>query len=191
MKSVLMSIAPKWCEPIANGKKTIEIRKTKPKLEAPFKCYIYCTKLTNLPLKEYVEIHSKTGGSVDNWSGKVIGEFVCDSILSNCEMANADIAEQQGKVKREDLFKYANGKKLYGWHISDLKIYDEPKELSEFNKSCDFNYDCFLCDRAVYDKKVITDISGKITKVNNKFIACDDVKTRPPHSWCYVESVIE
>lgn len=191
MKSVLMSIAPKWCEPIANGKKTIEIRKTKPKLEAPFKCYIYCTKLTNLPLKEYVEIHSKTGGSVDNWSGKVIGEFVCDSILSNCEMANADIAEQQGKVKREDLFKYANGKKLYGWHISDLKIYDEPKELSEFNKPCDFNYDCFLCDRAVYDKKVITDISGKITKVNNKFIACDDVKTRPPHSWCYVESVIE
>lgn len=191
MKSVLMSIAPKWCEPIANGKKTIEIRKTKPKLEAPFKCYIYCTKLTNLPLKEYVEIHSKTGGSVDNWNGKVIGEFVCDSILSNCEMANADIAEQQGKVKREDLFKYANGKKLYGWHISDLKIYDEPKELSEFNKPCDFNYDCFLCDRAVYDKKVITDISGKITKVNNKFIACDDVKTRPPHSWCYVESVIE
>ena len=44
MKSVLMSINPRWCELIANGKKTVEIRKTKPKLEPPFKCYIYCTK---------------------------------------------------------------------------------------------------------------------------------------------------
>ena len=44
MKSVLISIKPKWCELIANGEKTIEVRKTKPKLETPFKCYIYCAK---------------------------------------------------------------------------------------------------------------------------------------------------
>lgn len=44
MKSVLISIQPKWCELIASGKKTIEVRKTKPKLETPFKVYIYCTK---------------------------------------------------------------------------------------------------------------------------------------------------
>ena len=43
MKSVLMSIRPEWCEKIANGKKTIEVRKTRPKLETPFKVYIYCT----------------------------------------------------------------------------------------------------------------------------------------------------
>lgn len=43
MKSVLISIKPKWCELIANGKKTLEVRKTRPKLEVPFKCYIYCT----------------------------------------------------------------------------------------------------------------------------------------------------
>lgn len=43
MKSVLISIQPRWCELIASGKKTIEIRKTKPKLETPFKVYIYCT----------------------------------------------------------------------------------------------------------------------------------------------------
>ena len=188
-----MSIAPKWCEPIANGKKTIEIRKTKPKLEAPFKCYIYCTKLTNLPLKEYVEIHSKTGGSVDNWSGKVIGEFVCDEVFAiGANASGHEYIEEISCLSHKELENYQGDKIcLWGWHISKLKIYDEPKELSEFNKPCDFNYDCFLCDRAVYDKKVITDISGKITKVNNKFIACDDVKTRPPHSWCYVESVIE
>ena len=31
--SVLISIQPKWCELIANGQKTIEIRKTRPKME--------------------------------------------------------------------------------------------------------------------------------------------------------------
>ena len=42
-KAAMLSIRPKWCEKIAGGEKTIEVRKTKPKLEAPFKCYIYCT----------------------------------------------------------------------------------------------------------------------------------------------------
>lgn len=42
--SVMMSIKPKYCELIAAVKKTIEVRKTKPKLKTPFKCYIYCTK---------------------------------------------------------------------------------------------------------------------------------------------------
>ena len=44
MKSVLISIQPKWCERIADGSKTIEVRKTKPKLDTPFKVYIYCTE---------------------------------------------------------------------------------------------------------------------------------------------------
>lgn len=57
-KSVLISIRPKWCELIANGKKTVEVRKTAPKLETPFKCYIYETRV----------------------GGNIIGDFVCDSI---------------------------------------------------------------------------------------------------------------
>lgn len=43
MKAVLISIRPKWCELIATGQKTVEVRKTRPKLETPFKCYIYKT----------------------------------------------------------------------------------------------------------------------------------------------------
>ena len=46
-KAVLLSVQPKWCELIATGKKTIEIRKTKPKIKVPFKAYIYCTKDRN------------------------------------------------------------------------------------------------------------------------------------------------
>lgn len=49
-KSVLISINPKWCELIASGKKTVEVRKTRPKLETPFKCYIYCTNTKVLVL---------------------------------------------------------------------------------------------------------------------------------------------
>ncbi len=36
-KAVMISIRPKWCEKIVNGEKTIEVRKTRPKLETPFK----------------------------------------------------------------------------------------------------------------------------------------------------------
>ena len=46
MKAVLISIRPEWVEKIIAGKKTLEVRKNRPKLEAPFKCYIYRTKGT-------------------------------------------------------------------------------------------------------------------------------------------------
>ena len=72
MKAVLISIRPQWCELIAAGKKTVEVRKTKPKLETPFKVYIYCTK-------------DKHGwfdfGKKQRLDGTVIGEFVCTAIM--------------------------------------------------------------------------------------------------------------
>ena len=43
-KAVLLSLRPEWCVKILNGEKTVEIRKNRPKLKPPFKCYIYCTK---------------------------------------------------------------------------------------------------------------------------------------------------
>lgn len=43
MKNILISIRPNWCEKIASGEKTIEVRKSAPK-EVPFKAYIYATK---------------------------------------------------------------------------------------------------------------------------------------------------
>ena len=54
MKAVLMSIRPKWCELIANGKKTIEVRKTRPKMETPFKCYIYEAKALKIPFRTVI-----------------------------------------------------------------------------------------------------------------------------------------
>lgn len=123
-KSVLISIHPEFCELILFCKKTIEVRKTRPNIKTPFKCYIYCTKAP----KGWVGIDKDI-----RLDTKVIGEFVCDGIISHCETANADIAEQQGCIRRGKLLEYSNGKELYGWHISDLVIYDKPRELSEFS----------------------------------------------------------
>lgn len=54
MKAVLISIRPKWCEKIASGEKKIEVRKSRPKLQTPFKCYIYCT-LPRYPHEDFIK----------------------------------------------------------------------------------------------------------------------------------------
>ena len=77
MKAVLISIQPKWCELIASGKKTVEVRKTNPKLETPFKVYIYMTAGEAV----YPVTINGAPYTCSNCGGKVvIGEFVCDRI---------------------------------------------------------------------------------------------------------------
>ena len=202
MQSVLISIRPQWCAKIANGEKTIEVRKSRPKLETLFKCYIYQSKPKDRLItilkdgdENYGETYHgkpvfiKTYGD-GYWTGrnqKVIGEFVCDSyigwgvnpldglymIFPN-ELAAACLT---GK----DFEKYGNGKTLYGWHISDLQIYDKLKELSEFyfppEKYCEKE----LCGGCPHDQ--MADVNGEYA------YDCEWRRpiTRAPQSWCYVE----
>lgn len=168
MKSVLISIRPKWCELIASGKKTIEVRKTYPKLPTPFKCYIYETKArTDTPT--FID---EDGHVLYTGRGQVIGEFVCDLMGLH---PGTDVPSSC--VPIEELKKYANGKMLARWHISDLKIYDKPKELGSFWKAgkcpyaaesgCTYEYHCFR--------------AGQTQR-------CGETLTRPPQSWCYVDA---
>lgn len=185
-KAVLLSIQPKWCGLIASGKKTIEVRKTRPKIETPFKVYIYCTNDKKNHFwtgKRYSYADERSHNAFDkDGNGKVIGEFICDAIISHCEMANADIAEQRGCIRREQLFEYANGAELYGWHISDLKIYnDQPKELSEFGALCD--EDCPNCE---FWKCDMVNQHERDMDCTNSSYPLRPLK-RPPQSWCYVE----
>ncbi len=153
MKSVLISIQPRWCELIANGKKTVEVRKTKPKIDVPFKCYIYETKGKKKYFSQPMPIPYNEG------KGKVIGEFVCDNIAKgNSQLGSC--------LTMPEISEYANRKAVYGWHISNLVIYDKPKELSEF-----VNY-----DRCPYGGLVDCQKCGE-----------HHCLTRPPQSWCYVE----
>ena len=169
MKSVLISIKPQWCKLIANGKKTIEVRKTKPKIETPFKCYIYCTK--GKPIFE----QSAFCNDISN--GKVIGEFVCENIETidliyseNLRQANSKINEilKNSCLSAYDLLVYLSrdnkDKNGYAWYISNLVVYDKPMELSEFR-----SYNC----RAYIDE--------------NSYPMPTHEITRPPQSWCYVE----
>lgn len=165
MKAVLISIQPKWCELIASGKKTVEVRKTKPKLDVPFKCYIYCTKDKH----GWFDFLKK-----ERLDGKVIGEFVCDAIehyTSNCTVLESVLLPSPSELEEmcltlEKFNSYgARGKLLYGWHISNLVIYDKPKELSEFK-----TYNCHVYFE---DGHPMPSHELKI----------------PPQSWCYVESL--
>lgn len=127
MKSVMLSIRPKWCGLISTGEKTVEVRKTKPKIETPFKCYIYET------MTAYNSVSRQNDGLRPHLvPGKVIGEFVCDYIDKDLYGEFTDYFEQCGCVTGSEQIKYAGNKTIYGWHISNLVIYDKPKGLSEF-----------------------------------------------------------
>ena len=211
-KAILMSIQPKWCELITNGEKTVEVRKTRPKLHPPFKCYIYCTKaskkyqticgcmvLNSDELYRHPTQGIKHGDSIelmlcddyskDNFlNGKVIGEFTCN-LITGLKANNGIQAYYNGRKETcltdVELIKYASGKMIYYWHISNLVIYDEPRELSGFYAPCPYkkrdgtrmNVPC-PCDKYDWDYDEKT----------RKFY-CTRRLTRPPQSWCYVEEI--
>lgn len=165
IKAVLISIRPKWCERIASGEKTIEVRKTRPKLETPFKCYIYETQ-------GWVE---KDGIMEFRLGGRVIGEFTCDRIYGLAPLNHApDDVEQQACLTREEIVRYLKVVG-YGWHISGLRIYHQPRELTEFRRACPNDLYCESC--AMYSN-------------NNGICNNGALPLRhPPQSWCYVEAM--
>lgn len=138
MKSVLISIHPEFCEKILSGQKTLEIRKTKPKLETPFKVYIYCTK-TGKKFVKTLDLLDFNDEIIDTLpvcgNGKIIGEFICDKITRFCVPYPAYQNELDVNILNTAcvtyymLHRYAWHDDLYGWNISNLKIYDIPREL--------------------------------------------------------------
>jgi hypothetical protein len=112
----------------------------------------------------------------------VVGEFICRKIdtiqrmgidnnfdycyLSLNEFGNDDIAIEIQDIKKSLIPKHelnAYGKsapKLFAWHISELKIYDKPREIRAF--------------------------TGLL---NTRFGVRPVEAKRPPQSWCYVEEL--
>lgn len=151
-KAVMISINPQGCKLIRQGKETIEARKTKPKLKTPFKCYIYETK----------GYYRGSGGCLFQGLGKVIGEFVCDYIeeYSSVQSKIKDCTEYQISLQKlcedihlsiHELCSYGNGKTLYGWHISDLVIYNKPISLNGFSAEGDCNANEKDCKKCSYN----------------------------------------
>ena len=208
MKSVLISIQPKWCQLIAEGKKTIEVRKTRPKMNTPFKCYIYCTKSNKEFLQSrnnilfYCENRDFIGGHgvgfYQRLNGKVIGEFVCDKVQMSLVGYNEkgcpsywDMLDGSCLTPNE-LVCYGGWKILYGWHISDLVIYDRPKELSEFYRWTDYDDSkndkrpCSYCEYNAFDYSE----NCEYCSIDYDGEHCIHLQMkRPPQSWCYVEEL--
>lgn len=177
MKAVMKSVSPRICEKVANGDCTILVSKTATKCGVPFKAYIYCT----FPKKPAYTLWLNRGTENKFLAdGKVIGEFICDRI-DEIYQCNSGWVKENACISKDEFFDYLGiprgthfgyDKKAYAWHISDLKIYGKPKELSEFRKLCKINLS--MCDRCEY----YSTWNGR----------CENI-TRAPQGWCYVEEL--
>ena len=197
MKSILISIKPRFVADILNGKKTIEIRKTCPK---NFKgwVYIYCTKarpylyrvndddlfeLCDLRKPHCEEVWEK---DYNELNGKVVARFWCDEVEEierrrlfdepflpsyRCKGEETKYSFYSVQVRAclsaEEVDRYLKNKGGYAIHISKLEIFDKPKEVGDFF-------------HAKY--KRFDDFNGHYNEfcVGNKL-------TRAPQSWGYVE----
>ncbi len=199
-KAVLISVQPYWCQNICYRigeyaedlpiyKKGVEIRKTRPKIETPFKAYIYCTKDKKHtffpPISQ--QVLNETPHIDRRGNGKVIGEFICDDIAKIIKDGSRFIAEgrteaETNRIARfscldfDAMKKYLGVKDGYAWHISKLVIYDKPKELNKFKK---INQPCWYGEMGI-SKRDCPECKNKECFIQ-----------RPPQSWCYVEELSE
>ena len=209
MKAIMISIQPQLVEKILNGEKTIEIRKTMPKCELPCKVYIYCNK----PKKWYA--FSNWGATSDEFvwkikdkvkmcdrleiwdddceklNGKVVAEFTLKNIVkfdieSLIFMGKERELMQKSCLDGLSLRKYLGDKTGYSWGIDNLKVYETPKELSEFshyipNNKCpkkECGIDCEDCMSYDVEHETCLDLYYLHRQIK-----------RPPQSYCYVEEL--
>lgn len=211
MKKILLSVYPKYCELIFNGKKTIEVRRNCPKLKPPFEVLVYCTMpkerwsvghqiffndtLYTLPtgelkLGDALELMADWSGQYDEYNflnRKVIGSFICDKILDlPCETTQPYWLKERTQLTDGQYMDYLGHNSGYGWHITEPKLFDKPKELSEFGTVCN-RYENDECDDCPYLQVYVN--SYPCDDCVDTWCGVDNIKplTRPPQSWCYVE----
>lgn len=199
-KAIMISIKPKWVAKILNGQKTIEIRKTMPKCDLPIDVYIYCTKDKKGYLTEYLNketnkhlFYSYDLGKPNGLNGKVVAKFTLNKVeeielnrnhfvneqYSTDELDYKELLEQSCLTYKE-LDDYLQCEVGYAWHISNLVIFDRPKELSEFRKTNTVSLKELQQFGLPYNEKMYKDMMTK-----GKFLL-----TKAPQSWCYVEVLL-
>lgn len=178
-KAVLISIKPQWAKKIFEGKKTIEIRRTHPSIDMPFKVYVYETKA------QFVKSVRGACTTYGYGRGKVIGSFVCDRITNiHCysDTKDTNIYEPYTCLTGEEICEYLNYEDGYGWHITEPKLFDKPRELREFRTPFPFSKHCLNCE--INENRTTKGFNAEYCS------ACSYFKgnlTRPPQSYCFVE----
>ena len=176
---ILASLKPYYYYLIGEKIKTLEIRKSDLK-NLPQDVLYYMSK----DEKSFAKIPKEFQEKYRKHFGKVGIEFTCDKSIC-LDYYPQDYTGMPGKFSEmickesclsyDEIMAYKKGKLAYGWHISDLKIYDKPKELSELwgRKNC---------------------LAADTVECWNCFAACREINgrryqplCRPPKSWCYIE----
>ena len=160
MKSILISIKPKWVAKILNGEKTIEIRKSAPKCKLPIDVYIYCTKDSDILYTNvltgnfYLNLYKdKIAPGVVGRNGKVVGKFTLKKIepvylrmwssvtcsWNNYYTESLSNIGPDSALDYQEMLHYLGigmeGERVgFAWFISDLVIFEEPMELVEFKQ---------------------------------------------------------
>lgn len=133
-KELLISIHPEYCQLIISGHKSLEVRNTRPKIEPPFKCHIYCTKDKRGGI---TGLEKPDGGYIFS-NGHVIADFICDKVVEISVPYPAYSAEMNKDILKAacmtygELHAYAGHKNVYGLHISDLHVFEHSKSLNEY-----------------------------------------------------------
>ena len=185
-KAILIPIQPEPVAKILNGDKTVLICKTAPKCDLPIDVYIYCTK-----------------GNIGAWfirkmkrcffgkfvkpmlNGKVVAKFTLGAIgwfnlpFEKWSEEEINFVESKSMVNREEMKRYLKGKRPYLWHISDLVIFDEPKELREF-RSRKYYSNCMKCP---YNGSLLIEDTDACKHGCEEWLPL----AKAPRNWRYVE----
>ena len=209
MKEILMSIRPQWCKKIFDGEKTIEVRKTRPLIDMPFKVYVYCTKerMTRVP-SMYAYLHKNEPGAcaeygtIETWGkigdvivnphlaskhvsfgmhGKVIGSFVCDKTYDFFPWgAGVGCTDKNENLLPPEIV-------VKETCLTEQQIIDY---LENGNGTFE-GYGWHIAEPTLFDKPKELSEFRKVC-LNGKCSDCiyEECKiTRPPQSWQYVEEL--
>lgn len=141
MKAILISLPPEQVARILNKKQTIIIQKTFPKCKLPIEVYIYCTK----GIVAYLETDKEKPWLLDGHyvcydkklSEKVVAKFTLEEFDENYTIrVNAELMKEENRISLSfenvlDGLKKCTAKYCI-WNISNLQIFDKPKEIIEF-----------------------------------------------------------
>ncbi len=204
--SILISVRPKWCAKEYTGEKRGELRKGWFEGMDGEKFYIYCSSVKAMNLADYCEAHRATGGAIDDWSGKVIGEFTCERI----DRFTAEfIDEKKHGACYEDIRKIwydCEGEEHFT--IETSADHADPSDCDLCRDSC-LTYEEIkrYIGENFHDKKfsflrfsslVIYDTPKELGELARRKLVYDGLcgkiykpfpLQRPPQSWCYVEEV--
>lgn len=214
-KAIMLSIKPQYVAEILNGDKILEIRTTCPKewknylsgktlyKPEPMKVYIYCTKTKKtgnawtdgdiLGFDSYRKIRfCNYCQNEDIMNGRVVAEFTLKEV-EKIKMPTNLSKEFMNKCCLDgfQIMEYLGGdfyKDFYAWHIDDLKIYDKPKELSEFTHCiCPEMPYCPSCSQG---GESISESEAEAYYMDGccetEWYCCNWMK-KAPKSWCYIE----